>query len=374
MAKEKKAAASSPLERYRVGTLEKALTVLELLETRVTPLTVQEIALATSIQRAAVFRLLCTLQRRGYVQRLENKKYRSVSRRRRLQIGYCAPLTGTPFRTDVAASLRRAAEASDIDLLLIDNAAEDPEASLRNAEALVGAHVDLAILFQPIEWIGHTMADRLLHAGIPFIAVEIPLQDGVYFGANNYRAGRLAGEVLGRFADKNWDGRYDRVVLIESSRASTRVPARIGGVLVGVGEILGRVDEGRVTHLDGNSDCDTSRDAMSLFLSHSRKGERLLIGCFNDQSAIGTLRAVRAAGRESDVAIVGQNATHESREEIRNPSSRFIASVGYFPERYGARLIRLAASILNREPVPPAVYTEHLVIDSRNVDKYYAES
>ncbi len=358
-------------EQYRVGTLEKALTILDFLERGGTPFSIQEIAHATAIQRAAVFRILYTLQRGGYVERLDNKKYRFSARRRRIRIGYCGPLGGSPFREDLAASVRNAAERSSIELRVIDNSDGGAEASLRNVQSLIDAHVDLAIVFQPVEWIGHSMADAFQHAGVPFITVEVPLQGGVYFGANNFHAGRLAGQTLGRFAAKNWQSRYDRVVLMESSLASTTVPARLAGVLVGLGDTLGPVNESRVIHLDGKSRPDISRDALSSFLSGLGKGKRLLIGCFNDPAAIGALQAIRAAGREKDVAIVGQNATQESREEIRNPHSCFIASVAYFPERYGDKLIRIAASILNREPVPPAVYIEHMVIDSSTVDKYY---
>lgn len=372
MSNKKAPPVSSSTDRYRVGTLEKGLSVLELLEQGRQSLTIQEVARATGIQRAAVFRLLCTLEGRGYVERLENKKYCSTSRRRRVQIGYCAPLAGSRFRVDVVASLRSAAEQSNVDLLVVDNHDEnDPDASLRNAQYLVDVRVDLVIMFQPVEWIGHTMADRFLHAGIPFITIDIPLQGGVYFGANNYRAGRLAGQVLAKFAAENWKGECDGVVLVESSLASTTVPARVAGVLVGVRETLGPVDESRVTHLDGRSHFESSREVMATFLARSRKGDRLLIGCFNDPAAVGALHAIRAAGREQDVVIVGQNATEESREEIRNPESRFIASIAYFPERYGEKLIRLARSILNRDPVPPAVYTEHLVIDRHNVERFY---
>ena len=56
-------------DRYRVLTLDKDLSVLEVLERGSTPPGMQEIALATSIQRAAVFRLLYTLERSGYVVR-----------------------------------------------------------------------------------------------------------------------------------------------------------------------------------------------------------------------------------------------------------------------------------------------------------------
>jgi ribose transport system substrate-binding protein len=371
MSQKKARPPSLPPARYAVGTLEKGLAILELLEKGAGPLSIQEITEATGIQRAAVFRLLCTLQSRSYVERLDNKKYRSTSRRRRIQIGYCAPLSGSRFRVDVAASLRGAAEKSGVDLLAVDNDENDHDASLKNAQLLIDARVDLAILFQPVDLVGHMIADRFLHAGIPFVTIDMPLQGGIYFGANNYRAGRLAGQVLAKFAAENWKGLYDGVVLMESSLATTSVPARLAGVLVGLRETLGEVNESRVTHLDGRSHIDTSQQVMASFLERSRKDKKLLIGCFNDLAAIGTLQAVRAAGRERDVVIVGQNATQESRQEIRNPRSRFIASIAYFPERYGDRLIRLAVSILNRELVPPAVYIDHMVIDRHNVEKFY---
>lgn len=99
----------------------------------------------------------------------------------------------------------------------------------------------------------------------------------------------------------------------------------------------------------------------------------MLISGFNDLTAAGALQAVRAAGREKDVAVVGQNATEEGRQEIRNPSSRFIASIAYFPEQYGSKMVRLSLSILHHEAVPPAVFTQHLVIDRTNIHQYYPE-
>ena len=94
-------------------------------------------------------------------------------------------------------------------------------------------------------------------------------------------------------------------------------------------------------------------------------------GGLNDQTALGALQAVRDADRERDVALVGQNASEEGRRELRNSESRFVASIAYFPERYGPKVLRLARSILNREPVPPAVYTDHVVLDHSNLDRYY---
>jgi len=361
----------APRDRYRVGTLEKGLTILEALDKNAGALSIQEVAAATGIQRAAVFRLLCTLEARGYVARLENKRYRLTSRRRRIRLGYMAPFTGTAYRGELLDGLRRAAAAGNADLLELDNPEDDAEAALANVQRLIDARVDMALMFQPFERIGHMAADRFFGASIPFITIEVPIQGGVYFGANNFRAGRLAGQALGRFARMKWKGQFDRLVLLESSSVSTNVQARLAGVVVGLGEETGAVEESHVVHLDGQIHEESGRRAMAELLAHTKPKARLLISCFNDNTAMGALEAVRAAGREPYVAIVGQNGT-ESRRELRNPESCLIASVAFFPERYGEKLVALALSLVNHEHVPPAVYSEHVVLDHRNVNRYYA--
>ena len=358
-------------DRYLLSTVEKALSVLELLEKDRRPLNIQEIAAATGVQRVAVYRVLCTLERRGYVERLNNKRYRCTYRRRSVLLGYAAPLTGTPFRRDVADSLRTAAAEARIELLLLDNQEDDPDTCLKHAQAMIDANVELAMAFQPGEPIDHAVADCFFNAGIPFISVEKPVPGAIYFGANNYQAGRMAGRVLGRFAKEQWGGRFDQLVLLESSMSNPAMHARAAGVQVGLQEVVGAVEESHVIHLMGGAHAETSEKAMAAVFAGLPKGRRLLISGFNDPSAVGALRAVRAAGREKDVGLVGQNATEESRAEIRNSDSRFIASIAYFPERYGSRLIHLALSIINREPTPPAVYTEHVVLDRQNIEKYY---
>ena len=359
--------------RYSVGTLQKGLSVLEKLEKTALPMSIAELADSTGVQRSAVFRLLCTLEERGYVERLSDKRYRSRLVHRRVLLGYCAPFSGTAFRSEVLHSLQQAAADSKVDLMVLDNAEDDPETGLRNAQVLVNAKVDLAMIFQPNQSIGHAVADCFMQAGIPLVTIERPVQGALYFGGNNYQAGKLAGRELGRFALKHWRGKFDHLVLIESPSGSSNVEARVAGVQVGVREVLGAVDESRIIHLCGHLHVESSRHAMEVLLKQlSRSGNtRMLISGFNDLTAVGALRAVRAAGREKDVAVVGQNATEEGRPEIRNPSSRFIASIAYFPEQYGPKMVRLALSVLHHEPVPPAVFTQHVVIDRTNIHQYY---
>ena len=60
-----------------------------------------------------------------------------------------------------------------------------------------------------------------------------------------------------------------------------------------------------------------------------------------------------------------------TRAELRQPRTPLVASVGYFPEKYGEGLIRLALDILGRRAVPPAVFVRHHIITPENVDHFY---
>jgi ribose transport system substrate-binding protein len=76
-------------------------------------------------------------------------------------------------------------------------------------------------------------------------------------------------------------------------------------------------------------------------------------------------------GPAETCAIVGQNAEPDARAELRAAGSPLIASVGYFPERYGEGVIRLALELLERRPVPPALFVKHQIVTRDNVDHLY---
>jgi ribose transport system substrate-binding protein len=95
------------------------------------------------------------------------------------------------------------------------------------------------------------------------------------------------------------------------------------------------------------------------------------VGAINDPSALGALRAFQEVGRTDACAIMGQNASPEGRGELRQPDTRLIGSVAYFPEKYGDDIVALALDILHRKPVPPAVFVKHQLVTPENVDHIY---
>src|SRR3990172_4385307 len=59
------------LNRYAVDVVDRAVDVLELLRDVGRPLSLQEISLRLEMVKSSTFRLLCTLERRGYVERVD---------------------------------------------------------------------------------------------------------------------------------------------------------------------------------------------------------------------------------------------------------------------------------------------------------------
>jgi ribose transport system substrate-binding protein len=141
-------------------------------------------------------------------------------------------------------------------------------------------------------------------------------------------------------------------------------------MVAGVKETL-RIPEDRpVTEIDGDGQFNVGFEMVSNYLRKSRS-KRILVGAANDPSALGALRAFEAAGRAPECAVVGQNCEPEVRAQLRRPGTRLIGSVAYFPEKYGAGLIRLALDILAGKPVPPAVFMKHQLVTPEDVDDIY---
>jgi ribose transport system substrate-binding protein len=78
------------------------------------------------------------------------------------------------------------------------------------------------------------------------------------------------------------------------------------------------------------------------------------VGAINDPGALGALRAFEEAGRGADCPVMGHNGVVEARAELRRRGTSLIGTVAYFPERYGATVVKLAMALLAGGAVPPA--------------------
>jgi ribose transport system substrate-binding protein len=358
---------------YIVRSVVHASEILGAFQSPGETLRLRDVVARTGFGKGMCFRLLHTLHHCGFLEKVDTSRYRLTSdmrRRRRYRIGYAAQGQDSSFPAEVLAGLRRAAEREEVELIVVNNRYQ-PKVALRNAEQLVRERVDLVVEFQTDEAIAPAIAARYLEANIPFIAIDIPHPGATYFGANNYQAGLLAGRHLGQWDRLRWGGQAEEVILLELARAGSLVHARMSGILAGLKETLRDALEGcRVVSLDGDGQFATSLEKVRRHLRQS-KARYVLVGAANDPSALGAARAFQEAGRAETCAIVGQNAEPDARAELRQARTPLVASVGFFPERYGDALIKLAMDILAHRRTPPAAFVRHQIVTAENVDHLY---
>lgn len=358
-------------QRYWIDVVARALDVLEALEPQETALTLTEVSTRLGLSRSSLFRLLYTLEKKGWIERVQGgRKFRRVSRRRSYRVGYAMLSSQFPYSIDVSRGLQEAADRHGIELIVKDNC-YNPEVALLNAEAFVREKADFVIECQAHERVAPVISHLLAEAGIPSLAIDIPQPGAVFFGANNYQAGLIAGEVLGEFAAARWAGQVDKLLMLELPDAGPIPQARIMGALNRVQGVLGPLPDADVIHINGKGTFADSFQVMRSVLKSIPENARILVAAINDPSAVGAVRALEAENRMANAAVVGHNATREARAELRKTNSCLIGSVGYFAEKYGEQIIPIVLKILDGVAVPPAVYIEHCLISGKNVDQYY---
>jgi len=287
-----------------------------------------------------------------------------------LTVGYAGLSGEFPFVQDVNGGLERAAGCFGVELLIADNE-YDPQKALEVADNLITRDIDVAIEFQTDVGVAPALCNKFEAAEIPVIAIDIPHPCAVFFGANNLEAGRIGGENLARVANERWGGEVDALVALELPQSGELPQQRIDGAIEAAQAGLPNLTDDKIVRVDGKGSLEGSLTAMQDALTRLSDADQILVTAINDPSAVGALRAVEQADRLDQVAIAGQNATIEARDEICKGTTAFIGSVAYFPDRYGDKLIPLAIDLANGVEPPEAVYIDHLWVDSTNIDEFY---
>jgi ribose transport system substrate-binding protein len=346
---------------YLIPVLTKALDILELLQTENLPMVLETIHKRTRISKTTVYRILKTLVHRGYVGQGADRQYRHIARPRKLRFGFGGQSAEMPFSEAMTASLRQAATAVGVDLVVLDNH-YDPQVAIENAETFIRERVDIIIEFQVDEHVAPIIADRIAEAGIPLIAVDIPHPRATFIGVDNYRAGLEAGGLLADYALSYWEGKMDWMIGLDIEEAGQLVQSRITGAFQGVKARLPNLPVESFVRIDGRGMRDKSYKVILDFLNRHPKDKHILIAAANDTSAMGAIAAVRELGREKHVAVVGQDCVEEMLREMQRPNSPAIGSISHEVQLYGVRLIDLGLSLLRGETVPPYNYVEHRAV------------
>jgi ribose transport system substrate-binding protein len=279
---------------------------------------------------------------------------------------------GITFCNKVESGIKANAGAAGVDLVIADNHL-DGATALANAESFINRNVDYVIEFQTDANFGATIMQKMDDAKIKVTAIDIPMGAATFFGVNNPRAGYMGGSYLAQAAIAKWGAdKVKQGYFIEGELPQSgaipkmRTDAQVAGFLAAVPGF----PADHVLKFDSKNTLEESFTQTNNLIGRIPAGVPIMGTAINDQATTGILRAVKQAGRENDVIVVGLGAD-ELDTLMTEPN--FVASVGSFPERYGDYLIPLALSQLAGKPTPPAVLVHHVMITKDNVNQYYPD-
>jgi ribose transport system substrate-binding protein len=351
----------SPKRLYLIPVLSKALDILELLQNEHGPLTLEAIYQRTNISKTTVYRILKTFVHRGYLAHSPDGLYRLVTHPRKARFGFGSQSKEMPFSEAVTDSLKTAASAAGVDLMILDNR-YDAATALHNADEFVRNRVDLVIEFQIDQRVAPVIADKISGAGIPLIAVDIAHPHATFFGVDNYRVGFEAGECLAQYAKVAWGGKVRWCLGLDIEEAGPLVQSRVTGAFEAIRSKLPSLSGESLVRMDGRGLREKSYQLVLDFLRRHSKDRGILIAAATDTSALGAVRAVRELKREKHVAILGQDCIAEALEEMALENSPLIGSVSHEAQTYGPSLIQLALALLGGQRVAPYNYVEHRLV------------
>jgi ribose transport system substrate-binding protein len=194
-------------------------------------------------------------------------------------------------------------------------------------------------------------------ASIPVFTADIAARGGKvvsHVASDNVLGGRLAAQALARFM-----GGKGKVLIIDHPTVAS-VQDRVRGFLEEIGRHPGITIVGRPSS-------DGQRAKAMAIMEDMLQAHRDLRGVFgiNDDSALGALAVLQAAGRQ-DVVVVGYDATAEAQRAIR-AGGPLKADVIQYPDKIGRTAIEMVARHLAGETVPPLVSIEVGLVDRESL-------
>jgi len=263
---------------------------------------------------------------------------------------------GEPWRVEMNARIKAAAERHPELTVIFKDAQNDTLKQRAHVEEFVSSHVDLLIISpkeaQPLT----EPVAKAMEAGIPVIVLDRRLTGNKYscfIGADNKKIGRAAGEWL----KEKLHGK-GKVVELKGLMTSTPGQDRNSGFREGIaGSGLEVVFDTDMQWLEPHA-----RQEMESALSRFPKIDAVY--AHNDPGAHGAWLAAKAAGREKEMVLVGIDALPQ--EGVAYVQQGILDATFQYPTG-GAEAIDAALKLLHHEGVPKEITLGSRVFDQTNI-------
>ncbi|WP_278877254.1 substrate-binding domain-containing protein [Paracoccus yeei] len=258
-----------------------------------------------------------------------------------------------PFYIELADAMKAEAEAKGVPLE-ISIANQDLNKQLADVEDFIVKGVDV-IVISPVDSQGVMAAiAKAEAAGIKVVTVDVPAANAKvtsHIGTDNYAGGVKAGELMAQVL-----GGHGKVAIIDYPTVQS-VVARIEGFKKALEAHPGIEIVAQQTGI-------TRAEALAVAQNMLQANPDITgIFGFGDDAALAATVAVKSAGLEGKVKVIGFDGMEEARNAVdTNPT--MVGVIQQFPDQMGKTAVDTAAMVIEgkdvpaEQPIVPGVYVK----------------
>jgi ABC-type sugar transport system substrate-binding protein len=270
---------------------------------------------------------------------------------------------GNPFWATQAKGAADMAKKLGVQLTVIDLHV-DPAKEINTWENLITSKVDGIMISCVDEKASKEYCRKAQAAGIKVMAAVHPLEgaDGS-LSNDEYHYGYLAGVEAGKFIKEKLGGNAEFALL--AADATPFVIPRTDGIRDGI------LSQAPKAVLVGRQDAFQTDKGMAVTESLLQAHPNLaVIGCLNDDGALGAFEAMASAGKNPDlVCITGTDGITQALQKIKE-GSMLRASVSMAPYESGQKEMEILQKLILNIDCEPNQKIANEAITVANVDKY----
>jgi len=292
---------------------------------------------------------------------------------KKVKVGLISFNEATESSALIANGVREAAEKYGVELVTADINGDQSQV-IKNVDLLIQQEVDAIIDATWNADVGATAAQKCRDAGVILIACDCLYDDVTHMvGADNYTAGQVIGAYMADYVKANWNGEVDYLVIVNEEAAGETTQLRMGGGIDAMRDAGIDLPEDKIFWFDSMGQMLKAKEVTTDFLTAHPDGKKILIGCLNDESGLGSLAAVQSSGREADCLIYSYGGEPSSAENFKKEENCWVATVNFNLPKYGELAIASILDILNGVERPLEQSPDLGVIDRSNVLEFYPD-
>jgi ribose transport system substrate-binding protein len=259
-----------------------------------------------------------------------------------------------------------------VKIVYCDNAFKTDQA-ITCAEQLSSQHPDFAIESNWQGGVAPAVSRIWQKAKVPMVNIDVWHPNGIFFGADNYTSGTIAGRAAGQFAKKQWNCKDVWLFLGEHKEEGAAADLRLSGFADGVQEICGALPSGQIQRqIMGAGTADQAITVTTDWLTAHPQAKHILSTTIDDERSTGVAKAFVATRR--DGYAVGQGCDTVGIDAVKSaPASknRYLGCVALFPDKYPTYVMSIALDVLEGKPVPQEVHVAHKFLTNATIRHYY---